>query len=144
MTLGSSPVPLYLKRVEARPFLKWAGGKGQLLPELLARAPLAFGKYFEPFLGGGAGVLWYRLEQHGDFVECDQDECVIFENRYESKGTALAAHVLAGADYWVTPGIGITAEGRYTFASDVPGGDYDYSSIDLSGWHVTAGLSFRF
>ena len=43
-----------LGRVESRPFLKWAGGKGQLLSELLARVPTAFGKYFEPFLGGGA------------------------------------------------------------------------------------------
>jgi len=53
VTLALSPVPLHLKRVEARPFLKWAGGKGQLLPELLARVPIVFGKYFEPFLGGG-------------------------------------------------------------------------------------------
>ena len=59
VTLALSPVPLHLKRVEARPFLKWAGGKGQLLPELLARVPIVFGKYFEPFLGGGA--LFFAL-----------------------------------------------------------------------------------
>lgn len=40
-----------------RPFLKWAGGKTQLLPELLARVPLDFGTYHEPFLGGGA-LFW--------------------------------------------------------------------------------------
>ena len=38
----------------ARPFLKWAGGKGQLVPELVARAPRHVDTYFEPFLGGGA------------------------------------------------------------------------------------------
>ena len=32
----------------------WAGGKRQLLPELLARVPVKFGAYYEPFLGGGA------------------------------------------------------------------------------------------
>lgn len=37
-----------------RPFLKWAGGKGRLLPDLLVRVPKDFGRYFEPFLGGGA------------------------------------------------------------------------------------------
>lgn len=39
---------------KARPFLKWVGGKTQLLPEILARFPERFGRYFEPFLGGGA------------------------------------------------------------------------------------------
>lgn len=38
----------------ARPFLKWVGGKTQLLPELLKRAPKSYFAYREPFLGGGA------------------------------------------------------------------------------------------
>jgi len=38
----------------ARPILKWAGGKTQLLPELLARMPETYGKFIEPFFGGGA------------------------------------------------------------------------------------------
>ena len=37
-----------------RPFLKWAGGKRQLLPKLLEAMPESFGDYHEPFLGGGA------------------------------------------------------------------------------------------
>lgn len=46
-----------------RPFLKWAGGKTRLLPELLARAPEHFGRYYEPFLGGGA--LFFALCRAG-------------------------------------------------------------------------------
>jgi DNA adenine methylase len=44
-----------------RPFLKWAGGKGQLLPELLLRVEQAggFRNYHEPFVGGGA--LYFEL-----------------------------------------------------------------------------------
>ena len=48
------------KKPQARPVLKWAGGKTQLLDELLLRAPKAYGKYIEPFLGGGA--LFFALK----------------------------------------------------------------------------------
>jgi DNA adenine methylase len=42
-----------------RPFVKWAGGKRQLLRELLKHVPPSYGRYFEPFLGGGA--LFFAL-----------------------------------------------------------------------------------
>jgi DNA adenine methylase len=37
-----------------RPFLKWAGGKGQLLPHILPRIPRHYNRYIEPFVGAGA------------------------------------------------------------------------------------------
>ena len=37
-----------------KPFLKWAGGKKQLIPELLKYVPKDYDKYIEPFIGGGA------------------------------------------------------------------------------------------
>ena len=40
--------------LEPKPFVKWAGGKRQLLAELEKNFPKKFGTYFEPFLGGGA------------------------------------------------------------------------------------------
>ena len=46
------------------PFVKWAGGKRQLLPALLARTPaLSRGCYHEPFVGGGA--LFFALHRQG-------------------------------------------------------------------------------
>ena len=38
----------------ATPFFKAVGGKRQLLPELRKHVPAKFGRYFEPFVGGGA------------------------------------------------------------------------------------------
>jgi DNA adenine methylase len=42
-----------------KPFVKWAGGKRQLIPELLKYIPKNFDNYFEPFVGGGA--LFFEL-----------------------------------------------------------------------------------
>ncbi|HEY3381708.1 MAG TPA: Dam family site-specific DNA-(adenine-N6)-methyltransferase [Vicinamibacterales bacterium] len=46
-----------------RPFLKWAGGKRQLLPRLRRFYPDQFGNYFEPFVGSGA--VFFDLHARG-------------------------------------------------------------------------------
>ncbi|MDW7641913.1 MAG: DNA methyltransferase [Nitrosarchaeum sp.] len=46
--------------VTPKPFVKWAGGKRQLIPILNQNLPESFGTYFEPFLGGGA-LLFHIL-----------------------------------------------------------------------------------
>jgi DNA adenine methylase len=46
--------------MSTKPFLKWAGGKTRLLPELVKRMPEQYNTYFEPFLGGGA--LFFHLQ----------------------------------------------------------------------------------
>lgn len=37
-----------------KPFVKWVGGKRQLLPEIEMMMPASFNTYYEPFVGGGA------------------------------------------------------------------------------------------
>ena len=56
------------KTIVAKPFVKWAGGKGNLLQELEALLPTDFDDlenvtYIEPFVGGGA-MLFYMLQRH--------------------------------------------------------------------------------
>lgn len=71
-----------------RPFLKWAGGKRQLLSELVARVPDSYATYYEPFVGGGA--LFFRLQPQKAYlsdlnpelinayqvVKCDVDKLI--------------------------------------------------------------------
>ena len=51
----------------ARPFVKWVGGKTQLLDDIKNSLPSDFSKkervtYVEPFVGGGAVLFWILRE----------------------------------------------------------------------------------
>ena len=54
----------YKRNVLAQPFLKWAGGKRQLLPVIKGYFPKRFTQYYEPFVGAGA-VLFYLQPNQG-------------------------------------------------------------------------------
>ena len=63
---------MQLLGTRAKPFLKWAGGKTQLLPEIQKRLPLELQngtgwRYIEPFIGGG--TLFLYLVQSYNFDE---------------------------------------------------------------------------
>ena len=45
-----------------KPFLKWVGGKTQLIPEIVKAFPTEVNAYFEPFVGGGA-MFWHLAAQ---------------------------------------------------------------------------------
>ena len=53
--------------VLAKPFIKWAGGKRQLLSKLITNLPNNFTRYCEPFVGGGA--LVFHLLNTQDYLE---------------------------------------------------------------------------
>ena len=59
----------------ARPFLKWAGGKSQLLEQLRAYLPKTFNGYHEPFLGGAA--LFFSLGNRRPALLSDINEELI-------------------------------------------------------------------
>lgn len=45
-----------------KPFVKWAGGKRQLMPQITKYMPKTFGRYYEPFVGGGA--VFFELQNN--------------------------------------------------------------------------------
>ena len=51
--------------VTPKPFVKWAGGKRQLIPILNENLPKTFGTYYEPFIGGGALLFHMLTERDG-------------------------------------------------------------------------------
>lgn len=61
-----------------KPILKWAGGKTQLLDELMPRIPDDYGKYIEPFFGGGA--LFFALRPESAVIADSNPEII---NMYE-------------------------------------------------------------
>ena len=57
-----------------KPILKWAGGKTQMLTELLPRVPERYGKYIEPFFGGGA--LFFALQPRNAVIADSNPEII--------------------------------------------------------------------
>lgn len=58
-----------------KPFIKWAGGKRQLIPELRKHIPKKFNTYYEPFIGGGAFLFELQPKRA---VISDRNEDLIF------------------------------------------------------------------
>ena len=63
----------------AKPLLKWAGGKTQLLGELIPKIPKKYGRYIEPFFGGGA--VFFAMRPVGGIISDSNPELV---NLYRS------------------------------------------------------------
>ena len=55
-----------------KPFLKWVGGKRQLVPEMVKFMPRSYGHYFEPFLGGGA-LFFSQLPKNATISDVNEE-----------------------------------------------------------------------
>lgn len=63
------------KQPIVRPFLKWAGGKTQLLNQLGSILPSHYNRYIEPFIGGGA--LYFFLKKVNSIISDSNEELIL-------------------------------------------------------------------
>ncbi len=102
-----------------KPFVKWVGGKTQLLPELAERVPDDFGRYYEPFVGGGA--LFFRLQpQRACLTDINPDLVnlyTVIRDKVDELIEDLSQHVYEEAYFYQIRGADRTLE--YEKWSDV-------------------------
>ncbi|MDD2516236.1 MAG: DNA adenine methylase [Candidatus Gracilibacteria bacterium] len=60
--------------IKATPFVKWVGGKRQLIKQLEELFPKKFNNYFEPFVGGGA--VFFNLQKRKSFLSDINEELI--------------------------------------------------------------------
>ena len=63
-----------IKNLDVHPFVKWAGGKTQLLEVIESHLPETFNRYFEPFVGGGA--LLFKLQPKAFSINDSNEELI--------------------------------------------------------------------
>ena len=62
------------KQIQAKPIMKWAGGKTQMLGDIMPKIPQKYGKYIEPFIGGGA--LFFALSPDKSIIADSNPELI--------------------------------------------------------------------
>ena len=85
------PLGLFPKDLAIKPFLKWAGGKTQLLSELHKYIPINFNKYIEPFIGGGA--MFFSLNPHESIIADSNEELVITYRQVKEAVNDIIEHL---------------------------------------------------
>ncbi|HME53886.1 MAG TPA: DNA adenine methylase [Candidatus Lokiarchaeia archaeon] len=85
-----------------RPFLKWAGGKRQLLPQIVKYVPDRYETYIEPFAGGGA-MFFYLKPARAILIDNNHELMNVYDvikNNVDDLIASLKKHVYAEAYYY--------------------------------------------
>jgi hypothetical protein len=96
-----------------------------------------------PYVGGGAGALWFDMKQFGDFVDFVDNS--VFIDAFNSSGVTPSAHVFGGVDVRVWRRLFVSLDARYLWAAGDLGRDWvDFDPIDLTGMRLSAGVNVVF
>lgn len=109
----------------------------------------AIGRYawiparFAPYIGIGAGTMWYKFRQGGDFIDFTTSN--VYSDTYSTSGWTPMADAFVGGDMNINSAMALTAEARYAWAQGPVSGDFSgFHRLDLSGVAVTLGITFRY
>lgn len=96
-----------------------------------------------PYVGAGAGILFYQLRQTGDFV--DFVSLRVFPDVFRSQAWTPSAHVFGGTDVRLWRALFLDLEGRYVWAhGDLDSDFVGFDGIDLDGFRFSTGVSVVF
>ena len=96
-----------------------------------------------PFVGAGGGVMYYKFEQRGDFINFQTTD--VFPGIYSSDGWTGTGYANAGLDYSLGPRFALTSEARYIWSHAQLSRDFiGFENLDLSGLSTTIGFAVRF
>lgn len=111
------------------------------LTALVKILPLGSKRAFQPYVGGGLGVYFWRYEERGEFLADDDS---IFQDAFTQSGTSVGPVAVFGARGRVSRSALIGVEGRYQWGSANLSEDFLGNKLDLGGFSILATFGYRF
>lgn len=106
--------------------------------------PLGRNAAFQPYVGGGIGVINYRYSETGDFIDFSRAGRPIYRDSYSATGNAVGPVAVFGARV-PFGNFSVGGEVRYQKAdADLDTVDFLGPKLDLGGFHYSATVGFRF
>jgi outer membrane protein W len=103
--------------------------------------PLGAKRAFQPYVGGGLGVYFWRYREAGEFLA---DDGSIFSDSFEQSGTSVGPVAVFGLKGRVSSTAVVGVEGRYQWATGDLSQDFLGEKIDLGGFSILATFGYRF
>lgn len=103
--------------------------------------PLGAKRAFQPYVGGGLGVYFWRYRESGEFLA---DDGSIFQDTFEQSGTSLGPVAVFGIRGRMSSSALIGLEGRYQWGSGDLNTDFLGDKIDLGGFSLLGTFGYRF
>ena len=103
--------------------------------------PLGAKRAFQPYVGGGLGVYFWRYSETGEFLASDDS---IFDASYVQSGTTFGPVAVFGVRGRVSESALLGMEGRYQWGTADLSEDFLGPKLDLGGFSILATFGYRF